>query len=343
MKLSLLKLFIGLLFLNFYSNSFSQDFHLSQYWASPLNLNSALSGHFDKNIRISATYRNQWINFNSFSVYNISVDANILKKKLNGNYLGVGVNIFQEKEAINNFTNSGFNFSLAFNKRIGARGLSHNIALGVSSLYTIKQTNFKELVYGNLYEKNDNYDPIDLNDSKMNSFFDLGFGVNYSLRIAKKHGANLSFSVFNILEQQKDYGLYKNVLIYRRYSFNASSTISLNSKFNIIPLVLVQSQGTHFEFNFGSYFKYLMNKRKNTAFYFGVQYRMVAKVNNTLGSDALILGLRTEIKNFDIGFTYDITLSDLQKLNQFVGGPELSLSYSFLIKKNNNFMECPKF
>ncbi len=40
--------------------SFAQDIHYSQFYASPLTLNPALTGVNECNYRIGAMYRNQW-------------------------------------------------------------------------------------------------------------------------------------------------------------------------------------------------------------------------------------------------------------------------------------------
>ena len=38
----------------------AQDPHFSQFYASPLTLNPALTGKFDGTFRLAANYRNQW-------------------------------------------------------------------------------------------------------------------------------------------------------------------------------------------------------------------------------------------------------------------------------------------
>jgi len=49
-----------LLFPGIVSVSLAQDPNFSQFFASPLTLNPALTGKFDGNFRLAGNYRNQW-------------------------------------------------------------------------------------------------------------------------------------------------------------------------------------------------------------------------------------------------------------------------------------------
>src|SRR5215469_6509866 len=71
----------------------AQDPGFSQFFASPLTLNPALTGKFNGVVRVAGNYRNQWpaIN-NAFITSTIAVDAPILVGKLPENDTwGIGV------------------------------------------------------------------------------------------------------------------------------------------------------------------------------------------------------------------------------------------------------------
>ena len=323
--------------------SFSQDFHFSQYWGAPLQLNPALTGLFKQNIRVNASYRNQWIQLNSFTTYAVSVDANIFRDKLNGNFIGVGLAFYQELENEATFKNTGINFSFAYNKLFGNKKLKHHVSFGFNTMYAMREANLRDVVYGNLYEKGANYDLINLDSYAQKTFVDAGLGLNYLLNIQDQHLMSIGFSLNNILEKRKDYGSYKDAILYRKYSLNLSAEILLQKQIALIPLLLFQNQGPHTELEFGAYAKYILSQRNNTSLYLGLQYRMAAYENGTLGSDAVILGLRAEVQDFDIGFSYDFTVSRLSESVILLGGPELYLSYAIALKNNNKQMKCPKF
>src|ERR1043165_10315821 len=63
----------------FVTVSIAQDPNFSQFFASPLTLNPALTGKFNGVLRVAGNYRNQWpaVN-NAYITSTVSVDANIL-------------------------------------------------------------------------------------------------------------------------------------------------------------------------------------------------------------------------------------------------------------------------
>ncbi len=88
------KLYSSLLVLMFTVATYAQDIHFSQYSASPLTLNPALTGNFNGFYRVSGIYRNQWPKLTSkFVTYSVSAD--IFEPNLYG---GVGVRAMQNVE-----------------------------------------------------------------------------------------------------------------------------------------------------------------------------------------------------------------------------------------------------
>ena len=61
----------------------AQDPHFSQYFASPLTLNPAMTGYFDGDHRASANFRQQWWSLGSpFVTSTLSFDSKIMQLKL---------------------------------------------------------------------------------------------------------------------------------------------------------------------------------------------------------------------------------------------------------------------
>ena len=59
----------------------AQDPHFSQFYASPLTLNPALTGLFAGEGRISSTYRNQWQSIsNPFTTGTVAFDTRALRR-----------------------------------------------------------------------------------------------------------------------------------------------------------------------------------------------------------------------------------------------------------------------
>src|SRR5450432_2788700 len=94
-----LQILISILFLT--NVIFAQDPSFSQFFASPLTLNPALTGKFDGTLRVAGNYRNQWPTVNNaFVTSTISVDGNILTNKItNGDAWGVGIMTMTDRTA----------------------------------------------------------------------------------------------------------------------------------------------------------------------------------------------------------------------------------------------------
>src|SRR5688572_33456724 len=73
--------------------SSAQDPNFSQFFASPLTLNPALTGKFDGLFRVAGNYRNQWPTINNaFVTKTVSVDFGVLKNRLAEiDQMGVGL------------------------------------------------------------------------------------------------------------------------------------------------------------------------------------------------------------------------------------------------------------
>ncbi|HYK55270.1 MAG TPA: type IX secretion system membrane protein PorP/SprF, partial [Flavisolibacter sp.] len=77
------KLFLSLFLLSAVLSSKAQDPNFSQFFASPLTLNPALTGKFDGAFRVAGNYRNQWPTINNaFTTATVSVDAGILRNSI---------------------------------------------------------------------------------------------------------------------------------------------------------------------------------------------------------------------------------------------------------------------
>lgn len=326
--------------------TYSQDFHLSQYWASPMNLNPALTGVFEDNVRFAANYRNQWFRYTTFTTYAISADANLFRNKMKGNFLGAGLGFYQDVEGDGEFKNTGVNLNLAYNQQFGGRKNKHYIGFGMQAAYYSKQINLQNLVYGNLFEINDNSDPINFANYNKKTLIDFGAGINYFANLNGRHSIGAGFAVSHIAQPNVAFGNNNEDVLYRKFSANFSAKLQLqNDVISIIPIMLFQKQGPHTEIDFGTYVKFMLNERKNTALYAGVQYRMSAYEVQNFGSDAFILGVRAEFQSLDVGFSYDVTTSDLRNAHAFMGGPELYVIYTIPTSKSRyrELLNCPKF
>src|SRR5690625_68635 len=80
--------------------TYGQNIHFSRYDFQPLLLNPAHTGAYPGSYRVTAVYRDQWANLlpNRFSTPAISVDAPLGISFRKQDWVGVGVNFYQDRE-----------------------------------------------------------------------------------------------------------------------------------------------------------------------------------------------------------------------------------------------------
>lgn len=113
----------------------AQDPSFSQFYASPLTLNPALTGKFNGDMRAAGNYRNQWPTVNkAYITSTISVDFPILQDKLSeGDRWGLGFMAMTDKTANGILNSNYFAISTAYHKAIDENGW-HTIGVGFQVL-----------------------------------------------------------------------------------------------------------------------------------------------------------------------------------------------------------------
>src|SRR5882672_2541949 len=88
-----------ILFVGLANVSTAQDPNFSQFFASPMTLNPALTGKFDGVYRVAGNYRNQWPSINNaYVTMTASFDMPIMKSRIPENdVFGIGFMGYSDK------------------------------------------------------------------------------------------------------------------------------------------------------------------------------------------------------------------------------------------------------
>src|SRR5436305_11601842 len=134
------KLLCSFIILTFVIGSHAQDPNFSQFFASPLTLNPALTGKFDGVYRVAGNYRNQWPTiYNAFTTYTVSFDAGILKNRIpEYDQFGVGILGFADQAGDGVLKTNAAALSVAYHKSIDENGYNQ-IGAGFQGGYVNKR------------------------------------------------------------------------------------------------------------------------------------------------------------------------------------------------------------
>jgi type IX secretion system PorP/SprF family membrane protein len=337
-KMGYIKLFTLIIFcsLAISNNSVkAQDMHFTQFFSNPLYLNPAFTG---ANVcsRVSSAYRNQWPGVTkTYRSYLLSVDHYIARYNI-----GIGVlfgsDVAGSGDLSTTIVNPMFAYELKINRQVSMR-------FGVQPGVGLKSLNFNALLFGDQIARGGNVTTLEV-PTQSRTYFDIGTGaIIYSRKLW------LGASAYHLT--RPDVALMGNGdgILPIKYSLHGGLKHTFNPKErnlyaqrSISPAFNYRGQREFDQLDIGFYFtQYIVN--------IGVWYRglpvLKAYQPGYANNDAIaiIIGLRTD--RFNLGYSFDYTISDLTGLTH--GAHELSLSYQLCKfkkrKKTRMQIPCPKF
>lgn len=323
------------------SVSTAQDPNFSQFFASPMTLNPAMTGKFDGVYRVAGNFRDQWPTINNaFVTKTASFDAGILKNRLSDiDQLGVGLLGMTDRAGAGVLVTNSAALSVAFHKGLDENGY-HQIGAGFQGSYTNKRLDLTKVVFA------DELTPLGFvpgttgeifDNRQINvSYLDVNAGVLYN-------GSTNGYNSFYIGASMYHINRPKESFRGGEFLLNTRTTIQAGGK---IPI------GTYNAIHFAANHS-MQAKAKNTivggTFSLNVNNNEENPTNLFLGAwyrfnDAAIPYIGLEFNGIHIGATYDANTSSLKPASNTRGGMEISLIY---IKKpvdpNTKKLNCPRF
>lgn len=290
----------------------AQDIHFSQYYASPLTLNPALTGKFNGLWRVTGIYRDQFRNSVSqnpmaYMTPSGSVDFSLLKNKLKTDALGVGAVVFYDQ--IGGLQTLKAGLSVAYHKGLDKNNKYH-LALGMQGVYGNRSINseytFEEELVSNPTNIDDAY--ITSITKPVNSI-DMNAGLLFDGKFTNFMTFYGGYTFFNALRHKDDFianpsgeAQYETPF---RHVAHAGFEFEFK-KFLVIPGALYQTTAKSSEVNFGSTFGYKLtsDKQKTTTLFLGAWYRWDVAVIAKAGID---------FQNFRVTGAYDLGIAGLGK------------------------------
>lgn len=321
--------------------SHAQDPNFSQFFASPLTMNPALTGKFDGVFRVAGNYRNQWPSINNaYITGTASVDMGILKNRIpEGDQFGIGIMGFTDRAGNGALTSNYGALSVAYHKSLDENSF-HQLGAGFQGTYMNKRLNSSKIVF------QDQLTPFGFTGVSSETFagqqlnlnyFDLNAGVFYNGSTNGYNNFYLGASMYHINRPKETFQQGGNFTLATRTTIQAGGKIPIGN-YNFIHLAANHSMQAkaHNTIVGGSFSLNVNNDEENpTNVYLGSWYRF---------GDAVIPYMGLEFGEWHFGASYDVNTSQLKTASNARGGIEISLIY---IKKyvdpNMRKLNCPKF
>lgn len=331
----------------------AQDIHFSQFYASPLTLNPALTGNFNGFYRITGIYRNQYPGLSSnrpvFSTPSVSVDLSLLREKIKKGALGVGVVFFNDQQNGKTFNQNQLMFSLAYNMGFGPKN-KVQLGLGLQGGVTMLKMDPSNFHFDQGYDANLDYDQS-YSDGSYNSgtrvkgVFNAGLFFKYDFYTGMRFYTGYAFN--NATNYKQDF-IKNNPQSFKlpfRHTLHGGFEFEYKDKAVFIPGYLFMYQQKANETNFGltAGVHVIKDPAKRATLFLGLWNR----INNQY---TLIPKIGFEWKGFRAGFAYDVHLTRQYKDYKSIGGQlpqgfEITLSYigNIFQPKEDNYLFNPRY
>lgn len=324
---------------------YGQDPQFSQFYAAPLYLNPAYTGTGPKaHHRFAANYRNQWPSIsNAFVTYAVSYDY--YHRKLNS---GFGVLFTSDQAGTANLRSNSVGLSYSYKIHVNKKWV---ITPGVQFSYNMRDLDFNKLIFSDqlrFRDRNGDVPPVAVSISRDYTparYLDFSSGI-----LVYNENLWVGASAYHMNEPSKSLVGEKDQ-VPMKLSVHAGYKIPLyhgpkgmKKMTSLSPSFIYKKQGEFDQLDIGMQFHY--NPITAGFWYRGIP--ITQDIPDHVNQDAVTFLFGLNFEEFLVGYSYDITVSDL--VPSTGGAHELSLIYQFERRstakvrgKIEKFIPCPSF
>ena len=302
----------------------AQDIHLTQYYFSPLNLNPAYTGLFDGDYRIVANHRSQWaaVMDNQFLTSGVSYDQNF---HIYQHQFAAGINFVHDQSGLGVLQQNKLELAVSYKKSFKGHLFHGGLQMGMLH----KGIDMNKYLYP--LQFNMDVGSFDNNQSNMQNFtkqniylFDFNLGLAWSKVINDKITAEVGASFFHLNTPTESF-LGNNNSFPVRKVLDAKVYYLFNNRWKIIPNLLFMHQNKAQELVWGALARFKVAPNKYNLF--DVFGGFTSRNGFGRNYDAMAIIFGGKVKEYQLGISYDINMSELSSVTHYRGGFELSLIY----------------
>ena len=328
----------------------AQDRLLSQFYASPLLLNPALTGNFDGKYRVGGIYHNQWRGTLEQPLQTTAFGGDLrldpFSSAFSKDKIGVGIQFVRDNVSNIDFTNTTIALSGAYHKALDLFNTQY-LSLGVQLGLSQRNVNYEFLSFQDQWNGIDGYTLPRQEHLPDNNFGygDVSVGLNYTISPAAQTSYFIGISYFHLNKPNISFFKgtdYPVTLLDARLSVQVAAQIPINREHTVMfnPRVLAMQQGQQITVNAGTNFRFVIDKTYGTSLHLGSWLRGVKNTNGvSLDGVAFLAGI--EYNNVLFGMSYDLNLPSLRDYKVYQNIFEISLIY--LGEFDNSELLCPTF
>ena len=306
-----------------YQQAAGQDPNFGQFFSSPLNMNPALTGNINSDWRVISNFRTQWIHpANPYITSTVSYDRKLFNNSYEfvaaGNRLSFGTMLMNDYAMAGIAKNSYASMNLSYNAQLSEGDIVNRIGAGFGAIYGRKYVDFNKLEFEEQFIGNGfaHYLPTgETALSNMEPFLSLNGGLLFS-RTTEKSNFDFGISAFHLNRPKQTFIEDPRQVIAMRKVVHANLELLLNDHMVLNTNATYQRQSTAYYYSFGGSVGYFASNMPDIVLNAGLWYWS----NNCFTP---YVGFQKD--NFQIGLSYDATISKLRNAPRQTNSFELSL------------------
>lgn len=318
------KYYIVLLVLLFSNKVASaQDPNFSQFIASPLSINPALTSNGESSWRAMSNVRTQWVGIgSSYITQSLSVDGK-LKKLDDDNYLGIGGMVIAEKAMDGIFKSTYININTAYHLSLDNKG--NGLAVGLGYINNNTRIDFSQLSFDQQLSSIGFDRTLPAGEpslSNATSFSSACAGIMYTYDNDNTF-LNLGAAGYRFVKSNRSVLDDKTQYISPRYDIHADFGTALNDRVNLNVSAVHMIQNGTSNTSIGTSFGLVQNSNDfNSEQLRMLNLGMFYKIGN-----AIIPYVGYNYNAFQFGFSYDVNVSSVKSGSMSARSFEISFMY----------------
>ncbi len=317
LRLFILNSFIILGFFQFKADA--QDIHFSQFDKHIIGMNAAQTGYMSGDFRVNSNHRMQWLAIGPPFLSNTIAFDHI--KYWHKERFGWGFIFLNDRSGNTPLLVNQVRLSLAYHKDLGP----HSFSFGAQPGWSFKSYDSNFGTFPDQYDRsqggfNNALPSGDAIALLSTNYFDLNYGIIYRHK-GDRTDLELGYSSFHVNKPIESF--FGNMRLATRHSVQATLRMRKEEDYKLDLVFMHNQQNKAQESVLGLYHRFVTSGAAADEFFVGSLYRHGIVRN----SDALILVMGVKIKHFTLAYSYDLTVSEYRKSNDFRGASEVAIIY----------------
>lgn len=300
--------------------TWAQSYHFSQFFSTPLLTNPANTGFTDGLYRVASNFRSQGnLGGNNFFTGYVSADLSPFRNRIpDGHKAGLGVYVMNDQSLTGAMQSSSIGLSAAYHVGLDIYG-ERSIGAGVQGTYHQRRIDYSKLKFESQFGPGGYDAALPIGESinfDSRHFFDVNAGIVYNINLQDK-AFFAGIAVYNLLGHQENI-LEEEFKMPRRFTLQAGSQFYLGEYGKVYSSITAMTQANANEITVGGAYGHQMTDGEKNEMIGGIWYRH---------NDALIPYIGYHYKGFQVGFSYDYTVSSMKTAAEISNGYELTLLF----------------